>query len=187
MSHRVQQLRDLLLDNRISGWVRSSWTLRCGSCLSSHCYLSLLLDDLLLLLLLSLCLCKCGLLLVHTRPQAPDIVCGLSGDDLWEGLRGSDGAGIDELGGRLLGVEEGRLDVLRIEVHIIRLEVLAPEIHKVVGWAQAGEVAVVEGVLIDVAVVHVDGQGVGDGTLGQAGLLTVEIIVVTWTAECWLL
>lgn len=124
---------------------------------------------------------------MHTRPQATDIVCGLSRDNLWERLRRSNGAGIDELGGRLLWVEEGRLDILRIEVHIIRLEVLASEVHKVVGWAQAREVAVVEGVLIDVAVVHVDGQSVGDGTLGEAGLLTVEIIVVTWTAECWLL
>lgn len=135
----------------------------------------MLVDDLLLLLLLSLCLGHGGLLLMHAGPETSHVAGGWS-----SGRGGTNGAGINELGGRLLlGVEEGGLVVGRLKVHLG----LASKVDKLVAGAQVGQVAVVEGVLVDVAVVHVDSQGVGNGSLWDARLLTIEIVVVGWPAE----
>ena len=124
---------------------------------------------------------------MHTRPQTADIARRLSWEDLWKSLVRSDGTWVDELVGRLFWVGESWLKILTIEIHIIRLEILSSEIHEILGWAQAGQVAIVECVLVDVTVVHVDSQGIRDGSLRNAGLLTIEIVVVTGTAEGWLL
>jgi hypothetical protein len=93
LSHRVQELGDLLLDERVGWWVCGTGSRRLAlSC--SSCTLSLLLDDLLLLLLLRLCLGNGRLLLMDPGPETTDGT-RLSTGGL-EGCR--DGTGVDVLG-----------------------------------------------------------------------------------------
>ena len=74
VSHRVEELRDLLLDDGIGWWMRAAMTLGLLlGLLSTDRLMSLLLDDGSLLLLLCLCLGQSSLLLMHTRPETTDV------------------------------------------------------------------------------------------------------------------
>ena len=190
LSHRVQQLRDLLLDDRIGWSVGGPRALGLLSWLCSHSLLSLLCDDGLLLLLLCLCLGDGSLLLMHTGPEAADVSRLCRGSLLCcrQIIASSDGTRVHKLG-CLLRIEESRLVARGVEVHVdVRwvegsLSGCGAEVDKVIVRAQACEVTIGEAVLIHALV---DSQGVGDGSWRDARCLSVELIVMARAGKSWL-